>query len=462
MTDDALRTTTTGFAELMLGLSLYGWQANAVLPLEWATGPEGKRQNIAIITPNGSGKDERIIPTAAYWWLFVHPKGRVVITSKSDLQLSSQTIPNLDRHWRKFGWSEPVQSPRYTLVTPTGGSLIAYVTNEGARAEGHHSRPDEPLLMIVNEAKSVDQPIFEGIDRCTPDALMLVSSPGLREGRFYDCFTKLAPLYHLVRAGLTDCPHITKEKIDNVVATYGKDHPITRSTLYGEFMSQAEGEQYCCTAEELESCLSFPPPHKPGFKFGFFDFADGRAENVLALRNGNKYEIADAWRDVNEDAVVGRSIYLMRKHGLEQHQAGGDAAAKSIIDKMAQAGFAIRRQNFGAADKNNIYKSWSAMAWLEGAQKIRSREVILPDDPVLKAQITTRKKLFTPNGKLAVEDKIKMLRERQLESPDRADALFGCMAERDTLLDVPMHFVDLSKWSINERAEHELGQVVGL
>ena len=69
-----LKTTTTGFAKLELGLDLYGWQAKSLLPLEWATGPGigpgANRQNIAIVTPNGSGKDERIIPVAAYWWLF--------------------------------------------------------------------------------------------------------------------------------------------------------------------------------------------------------------------------------------------------------------------------------------------------------------------------------------------------------------------------------------------------------
>lgn len=441
----------------MLQLQLYEWQGKSVLPIEKATGPNGKRQNIAICTPNGSGKDERIIPVAVYWWLFYHPLGRVVITSKSDLQLSTQTIPNLDKHWRKFGWKEPVQSPRYTLVTPTGGSLVAYVTNDGARAEGHHSRPGEPLLMIVNEAKSVDASIFEGVFRCTPDALMLISSPGLREGVFYDCFTKNAAQYHTVRAGLADCPHITQEKIDSVVATYGKDHPVTRSTLYGEFMSQADGEQYCITIEDYESCIMFPPVWKPGFKYGFFDFADGRAENVFVIRNGNKYEIADAWREVSEDAVVGRAIYLIRKHGLNPEQCGGDAAAKSILDKMAQSGFAINRQNFGAPDKHGIYRSWSAMAWLEGCSKIRNREVILPDDAVLKAQATTRKKLFMPTGKLAVEDKTVMHRERALESPDRFDALVGCMAQADTSLMVPAHnFFNWSSGGSQEESDLEL------
>src|SRR5262249_18038882 len=160
-----------------------------------------------------------------FWFLFYYPRGRVVITTRSDTQLETQTIANLDKHWRKFGWTQPVKSPLYTLVTPTGGSLIAFVTNEGTRAQGHHTTPDQPLLMIVNEAKSVHNSVLEGIDPCTPDVLLLIRSPGGREGRFYDCFTKLAPYYATIRAGLADCPHISQEKIEHTVAKYGADHP---------------------------------------------------------------------------------------------------------------------------------------------------------------------------------------------------------------------------------------------
>lgn len=432
MTDNQLKATTAGFSALMLGLPLYNWQARAILPIEqYAT--TKKRQNIAIVTPNGSGKDERIIPAAAYYWLFWNPRGRVVITSKSDLQLSTQTIPNLNKHWRKFGWSEPLQSPRYAMTTPTGGSLIAYVTNEGARSEGAHSRPGEPLLMIINEAKSIDASIWEGIDRCSPDVLMLVSSPGLRQGRFYDCFTKMPDMYHTVRAGLKDCPHITQEKIDNIVATYGEQHPITRSTLYGEFMEQDGDDVYCVTDTDVENCINSPPEHRPGFRFGFFDFAEGRAENVFVVRDGNKFTIADAWREANEDAIVGRAISLMRREKLEASQCAGDAAAKGILDKLALAGWTIGRQNFGAPVDGDVYKSWSAMAWIEGCNKIKRREVILPNDDILKSQGISRKKTFTLTGKMAVEEKY-LMAKRGLPSPDRFDAFVGCAAAVDMAL----------------------------
>jgi hypothetical protein len=450
MTDNELAATTSGFAGLVLGLNLYEWQCRALLPLERATGPNGKRQNISVAAPNGSGKDSHIIPTAAYWWLALHPGGRVVVTSRSDLQITGQTIVGLDAHWRKFGYAPPIKSPHYELTTPEGGQIIAFVTNDPSRAEGWHSRPGSPLLMIVNEAKEVDEGIFDAIDgRCTPDALMFVSSPGLKVGRFYETHHKLRPQWHCISAGLADCPHIPKERIEHVLATYGEKHPVTRSTLYGEFMEADSEDPYVLTREQVLRCIANPPSHLPGFKYGFFDFADGRAENVLVLRNGNKYEIADAWREEDKDAVVGRALYLLGKHGMRPENVGADAAAKDILDAMAGAGWPIQRQNFGVKlQKHQQYKSWSVFAWLTGAKKIIDRDVIIPDDPTLIAQLVNRKKAFTVDGRLALEEKYQM-QKRNIESPDRADALFGCMAAYDISLMQPRP----SFWDVMEQED---------
>ena len=464
MTNDETILTSNGFASGVLGLDPYDWQARAIIPVEEAMKgpfPSQNPQTVAVVAPNGSGKDGIIIPSLVYYWLFYNPRGRVIITSKSDLQLTTQTIPSLDRHWRKFGWAEPVRSPRYTLITPKGGSLLAFVTNEGVRIEGAHSRPGEPLMVIVNEAKSVEMDIFQGLDRCTIDMLVLISSPGLRNGRFFDACTNPTLGYTVIRAGLADCPHIPQAHIDDVIAKWGPNHPFTRSTLHGEFMSQEDGVQFTNTIEEIQSCIDSPPKWKPGFRYGFFDFAEGRAENVLVIRNGNKYEIADAWREVNEDAVVGRAIFLLNKHDLKNGMWGADAAAKSILDKMAQSGFTGNRQNFGQTLPNSPYKSWVAMAWREFAQKVINREVILPDDPVLKKQGTDRKKTWSPTGKLAVEDKLVMLKERQIESPDRWDALVGCGMSHDDTLDVPENIIDLTTWKQQSGRNSSVAKCVG-
>lgn len=277
----------------------------------------------------------------------------------------------------------------------------------------------------MDEAKSVDEQIFQGIDRCTYDALMYTSSPGLMMGRFYDAFTKNAADFLTIQAGLQDCPHIPKEKIADIVRTYGEEHPFTQSSVYGRFMEQDDGEQFVVSLSTLSSLLLSPPRHKPGMKLAFCDFAEGRAEHTIAYRDGNKVTIAAAWRESNKEAAAGRFIREFKKLGLKPSMIWGDAADQVMLGLLREAGWPINQKNFGAPARNSeVYQSWSAEAWHELALSIAKGEVILDDDDILKAQGTTRKKTITARGKLGVEEKYD-LAKRNLPSPDRWDAVAG-------------------------------------
>lgn len=469
-------STTLGFAERRLGLSLYGWQAKALVPLEFATGPRARLVNIAVAGPNGIGKDDRLIPSAAYWWLAMHKRGKVVITSKSANQLETQTIPSLEKHWAKFGWPRPTKSPRYEQLTPTGGRLIAFVSNEAERVEGYHKEDDidGPLLQIVNEAKTVSEPIYTGLDRHTVNARMYLSSTGLMMGRFYQCFAKNREQWICIQVGLKDCPHIEQSRIDYYRTTYGEKHPVYRSVIHGEFMEQGDGTVLCLTTGDLVRCHESPPRYRTGFRYLFCDFAEGRAENAACLRDGNRYTIEDHWKEQNEDAVVGRFIQLYMRLGFEAKNApneiGGDAAGKGILDKLAQAGWNLHRQNFGtpkgfgSTAEGQVYSGWGAFAWIEGSNKIKNREVIVPDDnDVLFAQITTRPKLFLPNGKMTVMDKVTMADELNLPSPDQGDVLFGAMAATDYSSLYGKEPFSVTGWrdKMNEQGDNEFLSDIG-
>ena len=158
------------------------------------------REKIAVAAPNGSGKSERIIACAALRWISIAPKGRVVITSKDGRQIDNQVWPALLKRRTKFAdytWN-------YREVkTPGEGLITAFTTDEATRMEGWHANiprdeqgnplldhPDfSSLLIIVDEAKSVAEEIYQAIDRCTYNVLLLIGSTGLMQGRFYEAHT---------------------------------------------------------------------------------------------------------------------------------------------------------------------------------------------------------------------------------------------------------------------------------
>lgn len=428
--------TPVGFAHHLLGMQdNYKWQNEVIAPLELA-GMEGQPPvNITFVGPNGCGKDDRLIPAAALWWVTTHKRGTVVITSKSDLQLTQQTIPALEKHRHKFDGYTSIYSPRYEMKTPSGGRIIAFVTNAASRIEGWHREPglEGPLLLILNEAKSIDEESYRAWDRCTPSARMFISSAGPRAGRFWETHTKLKAEWLCFHAGLADCPHIDKEKIEYVIKTYGPNHPLTKSILHGDFMDQEDGDQLVCPENIVRNCLANRPRHRPGLRLAFCDFGEGTAENVIAIRDGNKVEFAATWRSADKEASAGRFIREFRKHGLKAEEVWGDAADKEMCDLLMDAGWSINRKNFGSeANDKEVYKSWCAEAWHETAASIRRCDVIIPDDDILIAQLTTRKKGIDARGRLSIEDKYDMKKPpRSLPSPDRADALCGALCVHD-------------------------------
>lgn len=244
ITDEFLLSTPTGFAVAHLGIDLYRWQADV---LDWFEPALTKMVMGTLCTPNGAGKDAVIIGSLALWWIFVHKRGRVVITSKDARQIDEQTYPALSRHRGKFPDWKFIERE---VITPTGGKIILFTTDDAGRAEGFHKDtlpdgtpdPEGPVLIIANEAKSIQEEIFTAFDRCTFNALLYASSAGSMTGRFYESHARAADLGFIAKkVGLLDCPHIPKEKIDRIIAQHGADSPKTRSILHGEFML-AEGE----------------------------------------------------------------------------------------------------------------------------------------------------------------------------------------------------------------------------
>ena len=466
-TQDTLLSSPTGFAQGVLGFpALYGWQCDTMNPFILATGPKAKMVQVACVSPNEGGRSSLIIAGLTGWWLAMHREGKVAGTTADQKQLSEQIIPALDRIEKKLGW-HAVKSPYYRLTTPTGGRAVFFTTDDAGRVEGFQkgNDVDSPLLWIIDEAKNVKEDIFTGVDRCSYNAKLLASSPGTKHGTFFKAFTEYREQYVCIQAGLKDCPHISRDKVDRVISTYGIDHPFTRSCIFGEFMDQDEVDRYILSDTDLRRCLENPPQHRPGFVFVFCDFGAGHDDNVIVKRDGNKIEIVAAWKEANKEAAAGRFIRHFVELKVRANQIAGDAADKEMLDLIERGGWSIGRQNFGQPLPHDLtYKSWSAKAWMEGAAAISRCEWILPRDDGLFAELTTRQKKLHPSGKWQAEEKYEM-RKRNVPSPNKADAVLGAMAAVDYT--VFEKVVDFSSWRdeardiADHRVLHEAGASAG-
>src|SRR5260370_33588992 len=180
--------------------------------------------------------------------------------------------------------------------------------------------------------------------------------------------------------------------------------------------------------EHVRALIDNPPEHVPGRPAAFCDFAGAGDESVLALCDGNRAEIVDAWRSKDTMHSVGKFLTLFRKLNLQSYQVGGDEGyGHQLMDRMQEEGFYLQRFNNGSlAKRSDIYANLSAEWWSTVGQMIERRQIIFPNDEKLIAQLTSRRKLYDSKGREKLESKAD-LRARGVESPDRADALIGAL-----------------------------------
>jgi len=424
------------FASNVLGINLYDWQRKVLRDLE------AKDCRVALRAANGSGKTSTVISAILIWHALVYPRSIAVTTAGVFRQVESQLWPSLRNHIAKLGGAWEVTSGEIRYLHPNGNTsrIIGYSATDPGRAEGWHAEDHEyhPLLMVVDEAKTVADPLFEAISRCQPTRLLIASSPGGTSGAFYRAFTKEANMWSKHAVTAFDCPHITQKQIDEITQRYGEKHPLTRSMIYGEFVDIG-AESLVINLNQLQNCYNAPPRFRPGVRTAGVDFAAGGDQNVICISDGNKILPMIAWREKDTMAAVGRFIVEFKKAGLEANNIYADASGMGMVmcDALAESGWTVNRVNFGGtAYDNNAYTNRSAEMWYNMAKKIEDAEIILPeDDEDLTAQLTCRRTITNSKGKLGVESKDSM-RARGIASPDRADALALCLSTSNSGLDL--------------------------
>ena len=411
--------TCAGFVRGVLQVNSYGWAEEIFADLD------ARGAAVAAKGANGCGKTQQVAAPVALWHASVFPRSLTICTAGVFRQVKEQLFPAIRAHASKFrGWT----FLETEVVAHNGSRIYGFSTDEPGRFEGWHA---ENLLVICDECKSINDAIFESVERCIPTRLLLLSSPGGCSGFFYQAFNERRKFFrqHTIPAQI--CPHISPAWIAEQIEKYGEQHPLVRSMIFAEFMSMGE-DGAVIPLVFVERLLANPPTFQDdGTAQAFCDFAAGGDENVLAVRRGNKVEIVAAWREPDTMKAVGRFILHFQEQKLQPHQIAADEGGLGIAvcDRLAESGWPVTRINNGstALDAEH-YANRGAEIWFEGRTQIEKQQIILPRDPQLVAQLTSRLGWPNSRGKLELENK-QAMRSRNLPSPDRADAALGTLVK---------------------------------
>ena len=406
------------FTEKYLGLKLYDWQKKVLLDLS----QPGAR--VALKAANGSGKTAMIAAPAALWYGLIYPGSIVITTSGVYRQVKEQMWPQIRSLASKVA-GLGMQINQTDLTMDNGSRILGFATDSPNRFEGFHGN----VFIILDECKSIDETLFEAVARIQPSRILAMSSPGGTTGKFYKIFSKEQKWWKLHTVTAFDCPHIKQSWVDEQMEMWGKDHPLIRSMIFGEFQ-ETSGEGLVVPWDTLMQCLDSPPNKEGHEVVAACDFAAAGDESVFCMRVGNKITKLVAWREANTMAGCARFALEFEKAGLKPEQIFGDAGGLGLpmCHQLAEMGWPIHQVNLGGrAHDPDRYTNRGTEMWFEAARQIDRCESILPDCEILHSQLTTRRVATSKTGKLNLESK-KEMKSRGFSSPDRADALVMAMA----------------------------------
>lgn len=170
----------------------------------------------AVKTCNAIGKTF-IAAVIVVTFLMLFPGSIVVTTAPTWRQVT-------DVLWREIATT--VKKAKYKLtdaeVTQAGLSLdtdwfaVGLSTKRPENFFGYHA---DNILVVVDEAGGVEEPIFKGVAAITPNAnarVLLIGNPTSPGGTFYDAFTKPELGYNTFTVSAFDTPNFTDTGIKNL------------------------------------------------------------------------------------------------------------------------------------------------------------------------------------------------------------------------------------------------------
>ena len=417
---------------------------------------------VAVKACHSSGKT-KCVADIALWFMTTHPPAVLISTAPGARQVN-------DLLWREMRRS--YHAARY----PLGGDFyegsarwnlddnwyaVGFTARDPDAFQGPHGAN---IMMIVDEAAGVSEPIFEAIEGIisTRNAkLILIGNPTSQSGTFHDAFTSARGYYHCITISAKDTPNftgegarrpylITPDWAAGIEQRYGRDSAMYQSRVLGEFPMQGTDTliplQWLVDAQER--WYDMPDTGTPveiGVDVSYF----GSDDTVVATRLGPKVLPLDVYHGQDTMTTVGRVIEAHRLHPTTATKIDMIGWGAGVYDRLAELEVyhAVAIDSAEAALDRGQYANLRAEMWFGLRNLLQQGMVGLPPDEELIGQLASVKYHPNSSGQLVLESKEDM-RKRGLKSPDKADAVVYAFAN---VYGAPMANVEQdtepSKWT---------------
>jgi len=442
-------------ADLLLAhrpdLKLYKWQAETLFQLAGYTDlndldlPKTRPTDKTplyynLVAANGSGKDQVVISAFAVWFCLSKVRSRCVITSSSYEQLKDQTYKYIKNICEEINvsYGRKVFEIVEFLITcnDTGSEIKCFVTDDPGKAEGRHpfDEPGAEMAVIINEAKSITDEMFQAFSRFTGYNYWLeISSPGKNSGHFFKRCTRAKYTFpdklhigefYWRRVTAFDCPHLLGKHIEHLKDEHGEQSLIYRSQVLAEFTSLDEAAFISSTL--FENYPNIPPrtfglPNRAGI-----DLSLGGDETVAYFFVNGKLHLRTT-KLRNEATLHNQIISWIKEFNVTPSEVRIDdgGLGRPIVQRVQNAGYdVVPIRNEARSTNPNFFKNRGVENWNRIKRALEDRLFPVIHDDLTRQQLCTRG--FSVKGIVTLLEPKAEMRSRGLSSPDRADALVLC------------------------------------
>lgn len=398
--------------------------------------PETRYQplRIAVASGHGIGKSAGM-GMISNWAMSCYEDCRIVTTANTEGQLRTKTAPEITKWYRlslTSHWFE-TQSMSVKSTDPSHSEVwrqdfLPWSEHNTEAFAGLHNK-GKIVVMLFDEASKIADKVWEVAEGALTDAdtvliWIVFGNPTRNTGRFRECFRRFRHRWVCRNIDSRDVPGTNKKYLQQLVDDYGIDNDIVKVRVRGEFPAQSAMQ--FISSDDVDAAkarhlrkeqYSFAPviigvdPAWTGDDTLEVYLRQGLYSKHLrtVARNDNDVQMA-VMIAAYEDEYQADAVFI---------DAGYGTGIKSAGDVMGRAWRIIW---FGGKAVDEGYKNQRAYMWGRMKLWLKQGGAIDPADHQLHDDMLGPETIATLDGKVQLESKEDM-KERQLPSPNKADAL---------------------------------------
>ena len=398
-----------------------------------------EKRRVSIRSGHGTGKST-FEAWCVLWFLSCYFPAKVPATAPTSHQLEDVLWAEIAKWHRK--WGERIDWMAEQFVWSAGAYRMKDAPNE-AFAVARTSRPERPealqgfhsenILFLIDEASGVADNVFEVAEGAlsTDGAFVVMcANPTRSSGYFYDSHHKMRAAWAALHWNGEDSPNVSKTYVENMAKKYGRQSPVFKVRVLGDFVDAADGVislELCEAAKVREVDVVQSAPVVWGVDVARF----GDDSSALAKRKGNHQlaPIREWWgKDTMATTGIIKREWDMTPAAERPKAINVDVIGigSGVVDRLKElhlpvVGVNVAESESGREGGDLSFSRLRDELWWQGREWLEAKDCRLADDDETIAELTTPTYRFLSNGRIQVETKDEM-RKRGVKSPNRADA----------------------------------------